>query len=568
MGSETEPHRTLRGRYALRAEIGRGGMGRVWSAHDHQLNRTVAVKEILLGPGVDEAERTRVAARAHREAQAAAMGGHPNIVTVHDIVEDDGRPWIVMEFLTGRSLHALVRQDGPCGHERTAAWGLDLLSALTAAHDQGILHRDVKPENVMVTDSGRVVLTDFGIATIADSTALTQTVGVVGSPGYLAPERLAMRPASPAGDLWSLGATLYFTATGVSPFHRDGLQATLHAVTAEEPADTLGPGPLGEAVRGMLAKDPARRADGARCRTLLTAAATASTARRHPVPAPTAPRTPQDPPVRPAPPGAADTTAPVPPGAAPTLTVPAPPSRRTGPSWPTVVLALGLATLVAATALIVVLDPLGDDGTALQSEPGTSTPLQADAGDDSAADDPDAAPGETAAAPEEDDDQDGDGTAPPQDGAEPAAEGMTWTADPDGFHVLVPDGWTRRTDGSSVYYDSPDADSYLQVDLASHPTDDEYQHVLDQEDAALSSGRLPDYTRVGVRDRTAGSDYHSVAAWEFTWDRGDQVRHVLAVNIAVSPGTHCTIAWAAPAGQWDSQDAPRTAAVESFLPPA
>ncbi|WP_236574553.1 serine/threonine-protein kinase, partial [Nocardiopsis sp. FR26] len=276
MGSE--PHRVLRGRYQLLAEIGRGGMGRVWRAHDTELNRTVAVKEILLGPGLDEAERERMAGRARREAQAAAMGGHPNIVAVHDIVQDDGRPWIVMEFLTGRSLQTLVGQDGPRGPRVAAAWGLDLLSALTTAHGRGVTHRDVKPENVMVTDSGRVVLTDFGIATIADTSAVTQTAGVLGSPAYLAPERLAARPATPASDLWSLGATLYHLATGTSPFRREGIPATLHAITSEEPPDVLGPGSLGQAVRGLLIKDPERRIDADRCRELLSAEAGGATA--------------------------------------------------------------------------------------------------------------------------------------------------------------------------------------------------------------------------------------------------------------------------------------------------
>jgi hypothetical protein len=233
-----------------------------------------------------------------------------------------------------------------------------------------------------------------------------------------------------------------------------------------------------------------------------------------------------------------------------------------------VVLALGLATLVAATALVVVLDPLGDGGTAQVGDPGTSAPLQAGPDDETApTTETDTGPGTGTDTAAEDTDPD-DETAPPQTDTEPTAQGMAWTEDPEGFGVLVPEGWTRRTDGSSVYYDSPEADSYLQIDLAAHPTDDEYQHVLDQEDAALSSGRLPDYTRVQVRDTTSGSGYHSVAEWEFTWDRGDQVRHVLARNIAVAPGTHCTVAWAAPAGQWNAQSTPRAAALDSFAPPA
>ncbi|WP_260697225.1 serine/threonine-protein kinase [Nocardiopsis changdeensis] len=271
MGSETEPERLLRERYRLTAELGRGGMGRVWKAHDDDLNRTVAVKEILFGPGLSEEERARAAARARREAQAAAMGSHPNIVTVHDVFEEDDRPWIVMEFLTGCSLYELVRREGVRPAQEVARWGLDLLSALDTAHRQGITHRDVKPENVMVTDGGRVVLTDFGIATIADTTAVTQTAGIMGSPAYLPPERLSSGPATPAGDLWSLGATLYLAATGISPFRREGVPATLNAILHQEPPERLAPGPLREAVHGLLAKDPQRRLDARRCRALLEA---------------------------------------------------------------------------------------------------------------------------------------------------------------------------------------------------------------------------------------------------------------------------------------------------------
>ncbi|MFD6948495.1 serine/threonine protein kinase [Nocardiopsis sp. TSRI0078] len=488
-----EPHRTLHGRYHLLAEIGRGGMGRVWRAHDTRLDRTVAVKEILLGPGLDEDERDRMAARAQREARATAMGRHRNIVTVHDIIEDDGRPWIVMEFLTGRSLHALVRERGPLDAHVVAGWGLDLLSALTTAHEQGITHRDVKPENVMVTDSGQVVLTDFGIATITDATALTQTGGMVGSAAYLAPERLASSPATSASDLWSLGATLYHAATGTSPFRRETVPATLHAITMEEPADLLEHGPLNEAVRGLLVKDPARRISADRCRVLFRAAA----GREHPVPE--APR------------------------------------RGGRLSWPVVVLTLGLASLVTAVTLLVVLDPWGA---------GSGTTAAASGAD----------------AEEEATGEGGEGGA----ALIPSAEGMTWTEESHGFGILVPDGWIRRVDGRGVFYDSPTDSSYLQVDLAEHPTDDEYQHVLDQEENVLASGRMPGYERLRIEDVTDATGFHSASEWEFTWNSDGRIRHLLARNITVAPGTYYTIAWVAPESSWDSQADERAAALGSF----
>ncbi|PDP88053.1 serine/threonine protein kinase [Glycomyces fuscus] len=574
-----EPHRTLRGRYQLLAEIGRGGMGRVWRAHDTELNRTVAVKEILLGPGLDDHERDRMAARARREAQATAMGGHPNIVTVHDIVQDDGRPWIVMEFLSGRSLHALVRQEGPRGARVTARWGLDLLSALTTAHGQGITHRDVKPENVMITDAGRVVLTDFGIATIADTTAVTQTAGVLGSPAYLAPERLAMSPATPASDLWSLGATLYHAATGNSPFRREGIPATLHAVTSEEPPDVLGPGPLGQAVRGLLVKDPAGRIDADRCRALLTAEAqggtaafTAPSATTATVPPPgTAPTRALPPAPAPVPPvvPAQGPVPRVPAGVPPRTTVTTAPGPQRGGrlSWPLVVLTLGLASLVSVAALLVVLDPWGPDTTVAASGAGAGgTASEGAAG-------PGAGGGEQEAGTgggDEEDAADATGTDASQDGGADDGDpvpGTTWTEDPEGFGMRVPDGWIRRVDGSSVFYDSPTDASYLQIDMAEHPTDDEYQHVLDQEQGVHDSGRLPGYARVRITDVTGATGFHSAAEWEFTWqDETGETRRVLTRNIAVAPGVHYTLAWASTDSSWSAQDAQRAAALESFVP--
>ncbi|WP_150239900.1 serine/threonine-protein kinase [Nocardiopsis quinghaiensis] len=509
-----EPHRVLRDRYHLMAEIGRGGMGRVWRAHDARLNRTVAVKEILLGPGLDEDERDRMAARAQREAQATAMGGHPNIVTVHDIVEDDGRPWIVMEFLTGRSLHKLVREKGPFDAHVVARWGLDLLGALTTAHGQGITHRDVKPENVMVTETGRVVLTDFGIATIADATALTQTGGMVGSAAYLAPERLASSPATSASDLWSLGATLYHAATGTSPFRREAVSATLHAITSEEPADLLEHGPLNETVRGLLVKDPEQRLDAARCRVLLSAVAGR---------------------------GAGTRTVPLPFAGSPPPQA-APVAVRL--SWPVVVLTLGLASVVAAATLLVALD-------ALEEEPDTvAAASEADAGEEASSE----------GGAEETTGEGGEG------GDVPSAQGMTWREEPQGFAILVPEGWIRRVDGSAVFYDSPTDGSYLQVDLAQHPTDDEYQHVLDQEENVRTSGRMPGYERLRIEDVTEATDFHSASEWEFTWNSDGQVRHLLARNITVAPGTYYTLAWVSPEPSWASQEEERVAALESFVP--
>ncbi|MEV0997269.1 serine/threonine-protein kinase [Nonomuraea sp. NPDC050202] len=250
----------LAGRYRLLAQLGQGGMGTVWRAMDELLRQEVAIKEVRLPPDLDEAARTELADRTLREARAAAaLRDHPSIVTVHDVVLDDGRPWIVMELVRGRSLDRAVRDEGPLPPARVAGIGLRMIEALSAAHATGILHRDVKPANVMLTGDGRVLLTDFGIATIAGDVALTQTGLLSGSPGYIAPERLRGEPDGPPADLWSLGATLFTAVEGAAPFARHNEAAVLAAVLMQEPAPFRLAGPLGPVLAAILEKDPARR---------------------------------------------------------------------------------------------------------------------------------------------------------------------------------------------------------------------------------------------------------------------------------------------------------------------
>ncbi|GAB1820568.1 serine/threonine-protein kinase [Herbidospora sp. RD11066] len=250
----------LAGRYRLLSRIGQGGMGAVWHAVDELLRQEVAVKEVLLPRDLDEPRLAEMRERTLREARAAArLRSHPSIVTVHDVVLEDGRPWIIMELVRGRSLQAVVRHEGPLPPQRVAAIGVTVLDALGAAHAMGILHRDVKPGNVMITDQGRVLLTDFGIASVAGDVNLTQTGAVSGSPGYIAPERLRGEPDGPPSDLWSLAATLFSAVEGVAPFQRDNPAAAMAAVLMHEPAPMRLAGPLAPLLMAMLDKDPARR---------------------------------------------------------------------------------------------------------------------------------------------------------------------------------------------------------------------------------------------------------------------------------------------------------------------
>jgi len=270
------PGCVVAGRYELLDRIGRGAMGTVWRARDQVLARDVAVKELRLPDLMPARDRAILRERTLREARVSAKLSHPCVVTVHDVIETDGTPWIVMELVTARSLERVVAEDGPLPPRRAAEAGMMLLGALASAHAAGIVHRDVKPGNVLLTPDGRTVLTDFGIAAVAGDPALTQTGMVVGTPGFCAPERIRGAPASPASDLWSLGATLYAAVEGRGPFDGHGSpMAVLTSIVHSDPPPARLAGPLEAVIGALMSKDPAQRPDAARARELLTDAASA-----------------------------------------------------------------------------------------------------------------------------------------------------------------------------------------------------------------------------------------------------------------------------------------------------
>jgi serine/threonine protein kinase len=235
-------------------------MGTVWLATDQVLERQVALKEITFSVDLSDAERQVLRERTMREARAAARLDHPHVTTVYDVVEEEGKPWLVMEHVSARSLQEIVEQYGPLPPQAVARIGLDVLAALDAAHDAGIVHRDVKPANVLVDRDGHAFLTDFGIATTTGDSSLTTHGALIGSPSYMAPERANGEEPRPPVDLWSLGATLYAAVEGRPPFDRGEAMATLLSVVSEHPAPMLRAGPLEPVLRGLLTKDPARRA--------------------------------------------------------------------------------------------------------------------------------------------------------------------------------------------------------------------------------------------------------------------------------------------------------------------
>ncbi|MEU6278955.1 protein kinase [Streptomyces sp. NPDC047028] len=261
------------GRYRLADSIGSGGMGRVWRAYDEVLHRTVAVKELTAALYVSDADRAVLLARTRAEARAAARINHSAVVTVHDVLEHDGRPWIVMELVEGNSLADEVKERGRVEPREAARIGLWVLRALRAAHSAGVLHRDIKPGNVLLGRDGRVLLTDFGIAQIEGDSTITRTGEVVGSVDYLAPERVRGHDPGPSSDLWALGATLYTAVEGRSPFRRTSPLGTMQAVVEEEADEPRHAGPLGPVIAALLRKEPDRRPGAEEAELMLAEAA-------------------------------------------------------------------------------------------------------------------------------------------------------------------------------------------------------------------------------------------------------------------------------------------------------
>ncbi|MEU4115651.1 serine/threonine-protein kinase [Kitasatospora sp. NPDC028055] len=263
----------INGRYRLHERLGRGGMGTVWRATDERLRRQVALKEPVLPQDIDDRERDERFRRMEREAQAAAALRHPNIVRVHDIETVSGRPWLVMELIEGESLEAVLAA-GTLGVHEAATVGSEIAAALDAVHAAGVVHRDVKPANIMRSRTGETILTDFGIAQIDGGTDLTRTGVLVGSVPYLSPERAAGQRPGPAADLWALGVLLYEAVEGVHPYRRQHPQSTLAAILTDPVPEPRRTGALTAPIMSLLERDPARRPTAAQARQLLAAAAT------------------------------------------------------------------------------------------------------------------------------------------------------------------------------------------------------------------------------------------------------------------------------------------------------
>ncbi|MFF4875535.1 serine/threonine-protein kinase [Micromonospora sp. NPDC000668] len=520
----------IAGRYRLLDLVGTGGMGRVWLARDEMLHRDVAVKEVVPPSWLAETERAELRLRTLREARTAARLNHPNVVRIYDVVHDRKSPWIVMEYVPSRSVQQIIGDEGPLSPQRTARIGLAVLAALRAAHSAGVLHRDVKPHNVLVADDGRVVLTDFGLATFdGGDGAMTGPGMVLGSPQFVAPERARDGVSNPRTDLWSLGATLYATVEGHSPYARSSAMATLSALATEPPDPMRRAGPLRPALTGLLQRDPWRRLTAAEVEPLLRSAATdddepAEPARSAAVAAVRKAG-------RAAVPALIDQSAqPADPASRRRRPAPLPGCRRRR------LLALGgaatVTTLLAAVGVTLAL--MNRDGRTPPSGSGggVTTPRPAAFAC--------ATPPPPTAVPVP--------SVPPPAGARyRLVEGWTWHDDPAGFRIAAPVTWLRWTEEAVTCFREPDGPRVLSVEAG--PARPDPVAYWKAEEARLTGGEaLPGYRKVDI---SALDIFEGGAIWECAWENaaGDRV-HSFRLLANTSAGRAYTVSWLTKEFDW------------------
>lgn len=562
--------RLLAGRYHLESVLGRGGMGQVWLGRDETLGRTVAVKEIRLPTALSDEDRDALCSRMLREARLTARLSHPGVVTVYDVVSEDGRPFIVMELLQVPTMADEVAKTGPMGPQRVAEIGLELLPALEAAHRAGIVHRDVKPSNVLLSEN-RVVLSDFGIATSDSDPRLTATGLIVGSPTYMSPERLRGDATGPETDMWSLGATLYAAVEGRPPFDGATTMGTVLSILNDDLPRPAVSGELGEVLTGLLDKDPGRRLDSRQAARLLRRVVNASPAAATAVPVPVA--APRDDDAA-APIAAStgvirtsgdderpiwqsepeledpqDSAAYEPPDEElPAAVDERPPGRR--PGTRTLLLALLVLTVVVAGALGARMLAV-DDAESSGDDPGEAATTEAPRSEPSAAD-----PTSEPVKPKKSE-------RPSKTPKADVPASFRLQDDPLDFEVAVPDGWQRRLDGTTrVDYVDPNSSAYVRIDQQPEAGPSAEQAWRDSE--AAVSARLPGYERIKIEQ----VDYRSwdTADWEFTWSGDNGTVHVLNRGIATDTKGFALYV-SAPDSRWRSVGKPAfDTAAETFTP--
>ncbi|MEV4447605.1 serine/threonine-protein kinase [Streptomyces mirabilis] len=573
----------LAGRYRLVESIGSGGMGRVWRAHDEVLHRAVAVKELTAALYVTESDRAVLLARTHAEARAAARINHSAVVTVHDVLDHDNRPWIVMELVEGNSLADEVKEKGRVEPTEAARIGVWVLRALRAAHSAGVLHRDVKPGNVLLSSDRRVLLTDFGIAQVEGDTTITRTGEIVGSVDYLAPERVRGHDPGPSADLWALGATLYTAVEGRSPFRRTSPLTTMQAVVDEEPAPPQHAGPLGPVITALLNKDPAVRPGAEEAEQMLAEAAegrrpsaaqayvptqqhvdtgTMGMGAQRVAPYGTAPQGTGSHGAAPHGPGAHETAShgsvahgSGAHGATPTLhaPVPGPLGDGTGSGG-----ASGRRRRGRTIALVVVLAALigGGGAVAMHYVNGTRTDDTHNSASPGTAHPGTTKPGSTPTA-----------TSGTQEPSGPD----TWVQrdDVEGFTISLPDKtWQRQANGNQVDY-TPDGGKHF-VRIAIDDSPDFPTPFAHQQDLEQQLTKLVDYHQVLLQSNTFRDCPGSL--WDFTWTALPKQtpfpgeRRAIEQTYLSREGVEYAIYMSSPAADWDTARQQFDVILRSWLP--
>ncbi|MFI7600647.1 protein kinase [Actinoplanes sp. NPDC049681] len=506
----------IAGRYRLHEPVGAGGMGRVWLARDEMLDRDVAVKEFVPPDWMTDNEKARLRTRTLREARSAARLNHPHVVKIYDVVHAEDLPWIVMEYVPSRSLHQVIGEDGPYPPLEAARIGLDVLEAITAAHRAGVLHRDVKPHNVLIGTDGRVVLTDFGLATFVDDGSVTGPGLVVGSPQYVSPERARDGASTVESDLWSFGATLYAAVEGRSPFARESAMATLMALATDEPDPPARAGPLAPVLTGLLRREPVERLTGKEVRERLRAILAAEA-----VPAPgasprTGPRHAADP--------ARGSTLAAATRVRTRLDAPPIPHQRDHSSYVPLrprsrLLVAGVATaaVLGAGAIAVGLTIRDDSAPTPPSAIG-SPPVASSSG---------VGGGAGGFSPVGCLSPAGPGLPrTPQSGAEKLRDGWAlyqgWSYFTQGdFHIAVPDGWTVERIGTTLCFRDPSNLRVLSVDPERKAKGDPVKACRDEAARLRVAGDLPGYQQYALRKVPSLT---RAADWEYAYDGPNGVR--------------------------------------------
>ncbi len=537
------------GRYRLGEPVGSGGMGRVWLARDEMLDRDVAVKEFVPPEWMTDEERARLRDRTLREARSAGRLNHPHVVRIYDVVHADGLPWIVMEYVASRSLHQVINEDGPFSPATAARIGVALLDALRAAHAAGVLHRDVKPHNVLIGTDGRVVLTDFGLATFVDDGAVTGPGLVVGSPQYVSPERARDGTSTPESDLWSLGATLYASVEGRSPYARENAMATLMALATEEPDPPARAGMLGPVLTGLLRREPRDR---------LTATEVDRRLRMIVASTPAPPRVPSPRRVR-AVIGAEIDQSDAVRSVAPEVTVPppSPPPPPTRNHARPGLVATGLA-LVAVLGIGGILAGylVRDDDSTTSLPPASaavpSPPVTAATGFSAVVcDRPE--PKNLPTTPQR--------GAQREDAEYLLPESWSYFSNGSGFRMPVPDGWTYQRIGTSYCFRDPVGDTVLSLDIGRDPLGDPEKACLAEEARLKKAGALPGYERVTLGRRPLVG---KVADWEFRYQRDGVLMHAQTRWFAKADRGFA-ISWATRDFDWTGDAAKISMVLTSFL---